>query len=176
MVTIKKVKRKGDGLLLNCDRTISGHTFQSPGEIHPTPIHDDLDTAIDGLRIHFACILGLVATKKIKDITAVKPEMLSDFRVTGYSITRKGDGVVITGMIKAPSGRWSAINTSATRFEEDEASKYYFMDNLQADLKSIESEISQYLAGDKVGVAKQGTLEMPDAVENEPDEDEQTED
>lgn len=167
MVEIKAAKRKGDGLLLNCNRTEGGRTYQSPAENHPHPIHPNLDAALNGLRIHFACIMNLVNPKKIKDVRVVKPEMLEDFRINGFSVSTKGDGVVLKGMVKSYAGKWSALNTSLILFEQEETTRYLFMDQLIEDLDECKARIQKYLGGEEIGEAKQTKLELPDATEPE---------
>lgn len=164
-IEIKKAKRKGDGLQLTCNRTEGGQTFQSPAELHPAPIHPNLDKALNALRVHYAGIMGFVNPKKIRDFDTFEETKLEDYRLNGFAIDRKGDGVVLIGMIKTPAGKWSALNTPNTLFEQEETTRYSGMDDLIKKLDEAKKRVYAYLAGDEIGEAKQGTLEMPEVAE-----------
>lgn len=110
---IKAVKRLNEGLELHCIRTENGLTFDSPGEKHPTPIHPNLDKSLNNIAVHFGLIMGLIKLNDVADVKKVKPEMLQDIRINGYSISAKGDTITIKGMIKAYGGQWSSLNTPA---------------------------------------------------------------
>lgn len=160
MITLKKVKRKGEGLLINCQRTEDGRPYLSPGEIHPDPIHKKMVEAFEALRVHYACMFGFIQASSTKDPKKVKEEHLSDYRVNGYALSSKGDGIMLLGMIKAESGRWSSLNTPLTLFEQEE-NAYYFMDELQNAIKKLDERVLAYLNGTELGVS-QGKLDLPE--------------
>lgn len=164
VIEIKAVKYLGEGLELHCVRTRSGRTYDSPGEKHPTPVHANFQKALGRLAIHYALIMGLVKLEDVADIKKIKPEMLSDIRINGYSISSKGDTISIKGMIKAYNGQFSALTAPPQLLNPTEGG-YMHIEELKKDLKKIKERVDSYLSGDEVGLSKQSSLDLPDAQE-----------
>ena len=152
-VRLHKTK-KGNGLVLTYKRQDPGDDVDG-SETHRALIHQDCQAAIDALAIHLAILTFYVKTGEVQDIAAPEPELSEKFHVNGYSIGGDDDnpGIVISGHHNGPNNLAVILNSPFRKFDENPGTRYEFMDDLQARVRVIESEIESYLNGDKRGTA-----------------------
>lgn len=155
---ITKVKVLGNILTLTIVETKNGIVSKPYSESFVTPVHPDLVAAVAGLAVHQGLINGHI--KKVSHLDKVKPEMIEELRPTGYSINAKDTGLMITGMIKTENGQYTTYNTPMRLYEEDSASAYVHMEPLQEQIKLIDQECREFLAGRKIGEAPQIELDF----------------
>lgn len=169
---VKKLKLKnGFGLVLTYEKKSIGDKVDG-NEKHDALIHSDLLNGIDSLAIHLAIMTGYVKPAQVEDIAMPSPELSATFHVNGYSLGGNDDnqGIVVSGHHIVPgSGLAVILNTPFRRFDENLATRYPFMDDLQARIRVIESEIEQYLAGTKRGEPIQAELDLKDPAAADPD-------
>ena len=137
-------------------------------EDHKIEVHQDMIGAFSGMRIHFAILADYVKIKEVPNAMKYDEGLVEAFRVTSYSIGGDDDdqGVTLTGVKTVPSGKTVTINTPFTRFNEAEESKYKHMDEVQEQIKTINSEVVKYLGG-KVASDPQIKMDLPDPEEND---------
>lgn len=151
---LRLVKQKnGNGLELSYDKPgPQGDKIAVAGEGHTALIHNDLYNAVQALAPHLAMMAFHVKESEVEDIARPDPAQFKDFTVGSYSISGKEEkrGIIISGTLRK-SGKAHNFNTPFYRFEEPESGRYGFMDDVEAKLRVIESEVSPYLEGKKRG-------------------------
>lgn len=129
---------------------ISDNSSVQAVECKAARLHPDLIAAFANLNPHLARM-----TYQLDD----KGLPISD-DVVCNSFSLKGDdemqGVVLSGIRKLPNGSTLTLNTSFTRFDDDE--KYGHLDTLLDDVNNCEDEVKLYLFTGKCGVDPQGDL------------------
>lgn len=168
MLLIYKVKHVGGILTLTTKRQEGNAPAKTGPENYDVPIHADLQAQLDNLRFHYGCLLGIVNAKKT-DPKKVKPEMLEDLRTYGYFYQGKNnESIGIYGMIKQANGKWAVLTASAVPIEPAaDGDGYEHMEALIEVVGNIGKELNSYLSGEKVGQAKQASLDLPDAKDDE---------
>lgn len=166
---IQKVKlhktKNGNGLEMSYERTgPQGDKVAVVGEIHTALVHNDFYNAIQALAPHLAMMAFHVKESEVEDIAMPDPAKFKDFSVGSYSINGKDEkrGIIISGTLRK-SGKAHNFNTPFYRFEEPESGRYGFMDDVEAILSVIESEVKPYLDGTKRGEAIQPELPLEDS-------------
>jgi len=151
---LRLVKLKnGNGLELSYEKPgPSGDKIAVAGENHTALIHNDLYNAVQALAPHLAMMAFHVKESEVEDIAMPDPAKFKDFTVGSYSISGKEEkrGIIISGTLRK-SGKAHNFNTPFYRFEEPESGRYGFMDDVEAKLRVIESEVTPYLEGTKRG-------------------------
>lgn len=151
---LRLVKQKnGNGLELSYEKPgPQGDKIAVAGEGHTALIHNDLYNSIQALAPHLAMMAFHVKEAEVEDIAMPDAAMFKDFTVGSYSISGKDEkrGIIISGTLRK-SGKAHNFNTPFYRFEEPESGRYGFMDDVEAKLRVIESEVAPYLEGTKRG-------------------------
>ncbi len=165
LFTIEKAKLKkgADSIDFSFIKLDEDGTRKAGSENVTAPIHTDLKLAFESLAIHLAVMVYFVKPGQIKDIANVKPDLFEGFNVTSFSLGGDDgkEGVTLSGTRILSNGKAFNFNTPFYRFEEDEKTRYTFMDDLQEKLERLDEELHAYYAGTKRGAAAQ--LEMFDA-------------
>lgn len=134
------------------------------------PPHDDFKVAMAKLTPHFVLISELIPVGKLKHAVDVTEKELEGYRVSGVTISGEGpkETITITGYRTLSTGRGYVINTPATLVENEQDSKYKFMDELLADIEDIRTHAQEYLGGKCGTPTAQGELELKtEAVEED---------
>ena len=126
--------------------------------------HDDFERKLETLSIHFALLTGYLRPGGIKTIEEYQDNdgTVQSFKVSAFHIGGKDEdqGVVITGHRILPNGKAQILNSPFYRFNEDDASRYKFMDDLQLALEDCKEEAVKYISGEKVYKDPQLSLEL----------------
>lgn len=126
--------------------------------------HEDFNKKLEALAVHFAILTGYINPSPIKAIEDFedKHQTVESFKVSGFHIGGKDEdqGVVIVGHRILPNGKAQILNSPFYRFNEDDASRYKFMDELQLALVDCEEEAKLYISGEKVYKELQGELQF----------------
>lgn len=110
--------------------------------------HPDLKNAFLKLVIHAALLGEFISASKVSDIEKVDPELISDFKVSGFSLSgTELDQVIITGQKTLKSGKVMGFNTPVTRFADDSDNAYQFMEELQSAIDECCDRLIDYLNG-----------------------------
>lgn len=129
---------------------ISDNSSVQAVECKAARLHPDLIAAFANLNAHLARM-----TYQLDD----KGLPISD-DVVCKSFSLKGDdvlqGVVLSGIRKLPNGSTLTLNTSFTRFDDDD--KYGHLEDLLVNVNLCEKEVQLYLFADKCGADPQGDL------------------
>jgi hypothetical protein len=155
-------QKNGNGLELSYEKPgASGDKVGVPSETHTAIVHNDLYNAVQALAPHLAIMAFHV--KEVEDIAMPDANVFKDFTVGSYNISGKEEkrGIIISGTLRK-HGKAHNFNTPFYRFEEPPSAKYGYMEDLEAKLRVIESEVPQYLDGTKRGEPAQPELGMPD--------------
>lgn len=161
MISITKAKIvKGDGLEIHFIETEADNMKVPKWEKCPAIPHPDLNAAWEALAIHLAIMTGYVKPGDIKDLKKIKPEMVEGFKVTSFSLggDEEKEGIVLSGHKILYNKKAVILNTPFTRFEEQDATRYQFMDELDEAIGDLRDEITKFMAGTKRGSAKPGEL------------------
>lgn len=119
------------------------------------PIHDDLRNAFRSLIPHFAFVCEMVTDEKLvgkalenisdyigdKD-SVVKPDFLK-FRVYGFSISKTGEGVILSGSKSLENGNEISFSTPMIKFDSD----YKFTAQLEDTVELLKEEVMEYMSG-----------------------------
>lgn len=156
--------KKGVGLVISFEETDDkGNKVTGPAETHSQVIQPEIQEQFNRMALHFAIMSGYVKAGDVEDIAAPDEKLAESFTVKQFSIGGKEeegtDGVTLTGSKILPNGKSHNFNTPFYRFNEGEASRYSFMDDLVACLTTLEAEIIAYKKGEKFGESK--TPELP---------------
>lgn len=171
-IAIKKAKlnptKKGTSLVLWYEETDdTGDKITTPAQTHTAIIQGEIKQGFDRLAIHLAIMAGYVRAGDVDDIAAPDPKLAEGFFVKQFSIGgdegEGTDGVVLSGSKILSGGKSHNFNTPFYRFNEGEASRYPFMDDVIAALTGLQDEIIAYKKGEKRGQPIQPELPMPDA-------------
>ncbi len=100
----------------------------------------------------------------MEDIAAPDPELSKGFFVSQFSIggdeAQGSDGITLSGRKILTGGKPFNYNTPFYRFNEGEASRYTYMDDVVAAVNYLEAEIIAYKKGEKRGTPVQGELDL----------------
>lgn len=170
--TIKSAKltkiKKGQGLLLSLEEKDRRGDDVNDQKNHHGLIHPDLKAAFNRLRPHLAIMCGYVKSIQVEDIAMPPEELFENFHVHAYSIggNEDSEGVVISGHYIVPeSGLAVTLNTPFRRMEQAPDTRYIFMDDVVAAIRTIEQEVAMFLNGKRgkePGTENQGELELKD--------------
>lgn len=158
---IEKAKLvKGETVDYNYTKTDDQGAKSKGSESLKAPVHADLKQAYANLDIHLAIMCGYLKPAKVKDISLPAPELSEGFHVTSFSLGGDEDdpGVVISGHYLKPDGKPVILNSPFYRLAGSEQSRYIFMDDLQARLERLDTEIRAYVDGTKRGADSQLNL------------------
>jgi hypothetical protein len=125
--------------------------------------HEDFEKKMDNLKVHFTLLTGYLKPGPIKNIEKViEDEIVKSFSVGGFHIGGKDEdqGIVIVGHRILPNGKAQILNSPFYRFNEDDATRYKFMDDLQLALEDCKDEAVKYISGEKVWKDPQLALEL----------------
>lgn len=133
--------------------------------------HEDFIHAMDRIRVHFAILTGYLKPADVKDPeTFTGPAgFLEGFKVSSVSISgeEEDQGVVISGHRNLPvSNKAVILNSPFTRINEDDKTRYKFMDELVDQLDEIKGEAKKFIGG-KFEADPQQELFEKENVENE---------
>jgi hypothetical protein len=177
-ISIKKAKlnstKKGTSLVISYEEIDNtGDKILTPGQTHSAIIQKEIQEQFDRLAIHLAIMAGYVRAGDVQDIAMPDTELSKGFIVKQFSIGgdegEGTDGVVLSGSKILPGGKSHNFNTPFYRFNEGEASRYMFMDDLIAALNVLEDEIIAYKKGEKRGQPIQGELNLKDPKDADPE-------
>lgn len=125
--------------------------------------HPDLKTSIDALRVHAALLGEFIAEVMVPDIENVNEDLIKDFTVTGFTIVtdkNENESVILTASKKLRTGKVMGFNTPAEMLLIKENDGYPFMEELIEALENSQAEFLAYYNGEKLGTAKQTSLEL----------------
>lgn len=166
-IEIRKVKvTKADRLEISYKKEEADGSSSEVTEKHNSKVHEDLKNAMAQLRVHLGMMTGYIKKSDVKD-PAMYGKDVDSFHVGGYSIggDDEDQGIVISGHRILPDGGKAVIlNTPFTRFNEDEATRYKFMDQLIDLVENVRNEVNAYLGG-KFALNPQTSLELKDGEE-----------
>lgn len=169
MSSIKIVKaklnptKKGTGLIISFEETDDkGEKVTGPAETHSAIVQKEITDEFDRMKVHFAIMSGYLKAGEVEDIAAPDLALVESFTVKQFSIGGSvddgTDGVTLSGSKILPNGKSHNFNTPFYRFNEGDASRYTFMDDLLACLNNLETEIIAYKKGEKRGQPVQPEL------------------
>lgn len=161
--TITKVKLvKRETLEWQLEKAEGGKRSEDSKEI----VHEDLKTAIDALRIHWAILCGYVQPAQVKDIETPPEDLVNDIHIHGFSFGGDdgAEWIIITGHKILSTKKAVNVNTPMTRFEEDEKTAYVFIDDLEEKRARIDKEVRAYIDKSKLGKSAQQTLDFNQPV------------
>jgi hypothetical protein len=158
--------KKGEGLFVKYSVEQKNKKPKIIDEESMDEIHQDLKNAFVGLHIHWGIMSGFITTKQVKKIDAYDSELVKDIHVSG--IIRGGNDdeeyIILTGYRIGEYKKASNMNTPLFRIEEDEATRYKFMDELLEVIENIEKEVNLNLGG-KIAPETQQSLNFDDPEE-----------
>lgn len=148
-VKIKSAKliEKGEGLGVAYTRLADKDNAKVTEEHPSSPVHGDLKTAMDNLRVHLALLTTDHYYAAVSNIET-PPETLTDkFVVNGYSLGKNAEnpGVVISGHFILNGGKVVILNTPFTLLNEAQETGYKYLEDLQAKLDRLDEEVRDYL-------------------------------
>lgn len=171
-IKIQKAKlnntKKGTSLILwVVERDDNGDDIESPAQKHSAIIQPEIKAGFDRLGLHLAIMAGYVKAGDVEDIAMPDQKLSDGFRVTQFSIGgdegEGTDGVTLSGTKILAGGKAHNFNTPFYRFNEGEASRYPFMDDVVAVLTGLDAEIIAYKKGEKRGQPIQQELPLEEA-------------
>ncbi len=168
-VEIKKVKKtKAERLEITYKKEDADNSSCEVTEKHASRVHVDFNKALDELRVHFGLLTGYIKASDVKQPKDYGKE-IDSFHVSGFSIGGEDEdqGIVITGHRILPgSGKAIILNSPFTRFNEDPATRYKFMDELIKVLVDVKDETTKYMGG-KFYTDVQGALPFDKTEEHQ---------
>lgn len=168
-ISIKKAKlnttKKGTSLVLWYEELLpSGDKVITEKETHSAIIQKEIQEGFDRLALHLAVMVGYVKPGDVEDIAAPDPELSKGFFVSQFSVGgdegEGTDGITLSGRKILSNGKAHNFNTPFYRFNEGEASRYTYMDDVIAAVRFLETEIIAYKKGEKRGQPLQGELDL----------------
>lgn len=177
-ISIKKAKlnntKKGTSLVLWYEELLpSGDKVVTEKETHSAIIQKEIQEGFDRLALHLAIMVGFVKAGDVEDIAAPDPALSQGFFVTQFSIGgdegEGTDGITLSGRRILGGGKPFNFNTPFYRFNEGEASRYTYMDDVIAAVNYLEAEIIAYKKGEKRGQPLQGELDLKDPASADPE-------
>lgn len=171
MSTIKIVKaklnptKKGTGLIISSEELDdAGEKITSPAQTYSAVVQKEITDGFSRLNLHLAIMAGYVKAGDVEDIAMPDPKLSEGFHVKGFSIGgdegEGTDGVILSGSKILAGGKSHNFNTPFYRFNEGEASRYAFMDDVVACLTGLEGEIIAYKKGEKRGTPAQSEMDF----------------
>jgi hypothetical protein len=159
-IEIRSVKlKKNSSPVLSYHQTVddrkSGElTYEKGPGAHP-----DFKGKVSKLAVHYGILTGYIKPGAIKNIAEYADPIVESFYVSGFSVSGEDEdeGVVLTGHRVLPNGKAIILNTPFYRFNEDDKTRYKFMDELMLAIEDCKDEAKQYLNG-KVEKDPQGEL------------------
>jgi hypothetical protein len=123
------------------------------------PVHEDLILSVSKMDIHLAVMSGQVG---ISQVNIKKPgDVVEGFHAKSYAFTGAGDkkkGVIISGNRVLENGKVFNFNTPNYLIEENETTRYPFMDQLLKAIDRVNVEALAFMDGTKRGTEAQGKL------------------
>jgi hypothetical protein len=175
-ITLVKINKDYEVIIGSKKLETDGSTTELPNESHKgRTAHPDLRDAFKRLRIHFALIHEYISIRPNFGIEDYNQENIEPFIVKGVSVSVKdsSDQFVITAQRKLKSGKFTpAQNTVPVMVDENEKTRYKYMDELVADVINLFDETKKYQSGEKVGELQQTALPFKDAEDEEEGNDE----
>lgn len=158
--------KQGTALVIWAEELVDGDKITSPGQVHTAIVQKEIQEGFKKLAIHLAIMSGYLKASDVEDIAAPDEKLSENFHVSQFSIGGDEEegtsGVILSGKKIITGGRAQNFNTPFYRFEEGEASRYAYMDDLQAILRNLETEIIAYKKGEKRGTPVQQELPLTD--------------
>jgi len=161
MISITKAKIVKDaGMEIHFIETEKDNLKVPKWEKCPAIPHADLTIAWEALAIHLAVMTGYVKPGDVKNIWKPKPEQVEGFKITSFSLggDEEKEGIVLSGHRILWNKKAVILNTPFYRFEEQDATRYQFMDELDEALETLRDEINLFMKGTKRGASKPGEL------------------
>lgn len=123
------------------------------------PIHDDLRTAMEKLKVHLALLCELIEYTDIKDIDRPEHPILEKLSIKGISMGGDDDheGVTIIGSRRLRGNKVLNLISPFQKFNDDTPESYAHDTDLYAKVADVINEIELYIDG-KYGEGAQ--LEM----------------
>lgn len=177
-ISIKKAKlnntKKGTSLVLWYEELLaSGDKVVTEKETHSAIIQKEIQEGFDRLALHLAIMVGYVKPGDVEDIAAPDPVLSQGFFVSQFSVGgdegEGTDGITLSGRKILSGGKAHNFNTPFYRFNEGEASRYTYMDDVIAAIRFLETEIIAYKKGEKRGQPLQGELDLKDPASADPE-------
>lgn len=177
-ISIKKAKlnntKKGTSLVLWYEELLaSGDKVITEKETHSAIIQKEIQEGFDRLALHLAIMVGYVKPGDVEDIAAPDPELSQGFFVSQFSIggdeSEGTDGITLSGRKILSGGKAHNFNTPFYRFNEGEASRYTYMDDVIAAINYLEGEIIAYKKGEKRGTPLQQEMDFKDPKAADPE-------
>lgn len=127
-------------------------------------IHYDLKRAWDRLKPHLAMIPGLVPVSAVEDIAAPNMELFNAFHIHAFSVGGDEDaqGITLSGHMTTYRKKALNFHTPFELFDTAPEARYVYMDDCQAALLDLKTEIELYLGG------KRGEPAKPQPKEKDP--------
>ena len=145
-INITKGKLLKNSVEVEYTSTLPGKKPKSCSEESDNLPKQSLITAFDKLAIHAALCGEFI--NPVKNIDKADPELIKDFKVTGFSLSeskKNGDGVILTGHKTLSSGKILGFNTPTIHFEDDSENAYPHMGKLVSCIETCKDEIRAYL-------------------------------
>ena len=158
--TIQKAKVKDSKLEVTYEEYFSEENYSNTIDKKCAQIiHVDLQTSLDRLKPHIACICEMPEASRITNIYDCDLADFDNYVVTGYSHggSDESAGATIVGQKLLKSGKVLNLVTPFIQFEDTDA--YYFAGELSADIEACDQEVKEYLFNEKWGI-KQLSLDF----------------
>jgi len=158
--TIQKAKVKDSKLEVIYEEYFSDENYSNTIDKKCAQIvHADLQSSLDRLKPHLACICEMPEGNRIKGIYDCDLDDFSNYVVTGYSHggSDESAGITIIGQKLLKSGKVLNLVTPFIQFEDTDA--YHYSGELCADMEACDCEVKEYLFNEKWGI-KQLSLDF----------------
>lgn len=130
--------------------------------------HADFENKLAALAVHFPLLTGYVKHSSVKKIESLlESEIAKSFTIGGFHIGGKDEdqGIVLVGHRILDNGKAQVLNSPFYRFNDDDQTRYKFMDDLQLALEDCKEEAKLYISGQKVWQDPQLSLQLEDSQE-----------
>lgn len=127
----------------------TGDTVKFEPEIKVKRDNDTLYISeIRKTKVNYMALVGeFVMPGKLKTIGDVEVPLLQEFHVSGFSISEKSEGVIITAQRTLSSGKTMGFNTPLVVFSDDSENSYKFSKELEIVVAECRDEFELYLGG-----------------------------
>lgn len=166
-IQIKSIKIKDDYPVIVYSQLVDGNKTGKLTFEDGSKAHQDFIKTLPPLAAHYAILTGYIKPGPIKDITKLDDPILADFHISGFHISGddEDESIIITGHRIVPeSGKAVILNSPLRRFNEDDKTRYKFMDELLLAVAYAKEEAIEYIGG-KVYKEPQMQLELKDPDE-----------
>lgn len=141
-----------------------GSTPADDKEYIGRPIHPDLQAKFDAFKVHMGMICEIISVQHKKAITDYPSARSDRFVVQGVHIktSKKGEGYIISGYLKLSDGKALIINTPKRLKDENDETRYAYMDDLVECVEALMEEVALYETGEKIGKVQQPEFGFPE--------------